>query len=110
MGYMDLSALNRLMDEGDAISGAYLVTDSNYRKKLFQTFVEMPRVSEIVVRNNEIRNFYDVMAKGMLFFTFIATLMACSIAFGVVYNSARISLSERSQGAFQPSRSGIYAG
>jgi putative ABC transport system permease protein len=37
------------------------------------------------------------MAKGMLFFTFVATLMACSIAFGVVYNSARISLSERSR-------------
>ena len=110
MGYMNLNALNRLMNEGDAISGAYLVTDSNYRNKLFQTFIKMPRVSETVVRDNEIRNFYDVMAKGMLFFTFIATMMACSIAFGVVYNSARISLSERSQGALQPPRAGIYAG
>ena len=97
MGYMDLSALNRLMNEGDAISGAYLVTDPNDREKLFGSFVDMPRVSEIVVRQNEISNMYDVMAKGMLFFTFIATIMACSIAFGVVYNSARISLSERSR-------------
>lgn len=97
MGYMDLSALNRLMNEGDAISGAYLVTDSRYRDKLFRSFVEMPRVSEIVIRKNEISNMYDVMAKAMLFFTFIASLMACSIAFGVVYNSARISLSERSR-------------
>jgi putative ABC transport system permease protein len=97
MGYMDLGALNRLMNEGDAISGAYLVTDSKYREKLFRSFVEMPRVSEIVIRKNEISNVYEVMAKGMLFFTFIATLMACSIAFGVVYNSARISLSERSR-------------
>ncbi|MCE5211296.1 MAG: ABC transporter permease [Deltaproteobacteria bacterium] len=97
MGYMDLKALNRLMNEGEAISGAYLVTDEKYREKLFRSFVEMPRVSEIVIRKNEIRNVYDVMAKGMLFFTFIATIMACSIAFGVVYNSARISLSERSR-------------
>ena len=97
MGYMNLNALNRLMNEGDAISGAYLVTDSNYRDKLFQTFIKMPRVSETVVRSNEINNFLEIMAKGMLFFTFIATLMACSIAFGVVYNSARISLSERSR-------------
>jgi len=96
-GYMNIHALNRLMNEGDAISGAYLVTDANYRDKLFQSFVKMPRVAEIVVRNNEIHNFYDVMAKGMLFFTFVATLMACSISFGVVYNSARISLSERSR-------------
>lgn len=97
MGYMDLSALNRLMNEGDTVSGAYLVTDSKYREKLFRSFVEMPRVSEIVIRKNEITNMYDVMAKAMLFFTFIASLMACSIAFGVVYNSARISLSERSR-------------
>lgn len=97
MGYMNLNALNRLMNEGDAISGAYLVTDENYREKLFRSFVEMPRVSEIIVRQNEIRNIYEIMAKAMLFFTFIATLMACSIAFGVVYNSARISLAERSR-------------
>jgi putative ABC transport system permease protein len=97
MGYMDLSALNRLMQEGDAISGAYLMTDSLYRKKLFRSFVEMPRVADVVIRQNEINNIYDVMARSMLFFTFIAMLMACSIAFGVVYNSARISLSERSR-------------
>ena len=97
MGYMDLTALNRLMREGDAISGAYLVTDPMYSEKLYQSFIRMPRVSGTVLRRNEVRNFHDVQAKGMLFFTFIATLMACSIAFGVVYNSARIALSERSR-------------
>ncbi len=96
-GYMDLKALNRLMKEGDAISGAYLFTDSNYREKLFRRFVNMPRVSGTVVRKDEIRNFNEVQAKAMLFFTFIATLMACFISFGVVYNSARIALSERSR-------------
>jgi putative ABC transport system permease protein len=97
MGYMNLDALNRLMNEGEAISGAYLVTDSNYQSRLFEKFIKMPQVSGTVVRNNEIRNFYDVQAKGMLFFTFIATILASSIAVGVVYNSARISLSERSR-------------
>jgi len=97
MGYMDVTALNRLMTEGDAISGAYLVTDPLYSGKLYRRFIDMPRVSGTVLRRNEIRNFHDVQAKGMLFFTFIATLMACSIAFGVVYNSARIALSERSR-------------
>jgi len=97
MGYMDLAALNRLMSEGDAVSGAYLVTDSRYREKLFQDFIKMPRVSGTVVRTDEIRNFHEVQAKGMLFFTFIATLMACFISFGVVYNNARIAFSERSR-------------
>ncbi len=97
MGYMDLKALNRLMREGDAVSGVYLTADAQYQDKLYRSFVNMPRVSGTIVRKNEIRNFYDVQAKGMLFFTFIATLMACSISIGVVYNNARIALSERSR-------------
>ena len=97
MGYMDVKALNRLMKEGDAISGIYLTADPQYQDKLYRSFVNMPRVSGTVVRKNEIRNFYEVQAKGMLFFTFIATLMACSICIGVVYNNARIALSERSR-------------
>ncbi|MBU1966381.1 MAG: FtsX-like permease family protein, partial [Proteobacteria bacterium] len=97
MGYMDITALNRLMREGDVISGAYLVTDPLHSGKLYRDLINMPRVSGTVLRRNEIRNFHDVQAKGMLFFTFIATLMACSISFGVVYNSARIALSERSR-------------
>ncbi len=97
MGYMDVTALNRLLREGDAISGAYLATDPLFNGKLFRSFIQMPRVSGTMLRRNEIRNFHDVQAKGMLFFTFIATVMACSIAFGVVYNSARIAFSERSR-------------
>jgi putative ABC transport system permease protein len=96
-GFMDIAALNRLMREGSAISGAYLVTDPLYREKLYQRFIEMPRVSGTVVRINDIHNFHEIQAKALLFFTYIATLMACFIAFGVVYNSARIALSERSR-------------
>ncbi|OPY89659.1 MAG: FtsX-like permease family protein [Syntrophaceae bacterium PtaU1.Bin231] len=96
-GYMDLEALNRLMREGHAISGAYIMTDAIHHENLYRQFVRMPRVSGATVRRNEIRNFYDIQAKGMLFFTFIATVMACTITFGVVYNSTRIALSERSR-------------
>lgn len=97
MGYMNVAALNRLLHEGDAISGAYIVIDPEERENLFRRFVAMPRVAGVVLRKNEIRNFHDVQARGMLFFTFVATLMACSIAFGVVYNNARIELAERSR-------------
>jgi putative ABC transport system permease protein len=97
MGYMDVTALNRMLNEGDAVSGVHLVTDSLYQKTLFHTFLQMPRVSGTVVRTDEIRNFHEVQARGMLFFTFIATLMACFISFGVVYNNARITFSERSR-------------
>jgi len=94
---MDLAALNRLMQEGRAVSGAYLSTDSLYQKEIYRKLVEMPRVAGTEVRKDEIRNFYDTQAESMLFFTFVATLLAGVIAFGVVYNSARINLAERSR-------------
>jgi putative ABC transport system permease protein len=96
-GYMDIDALNRIMKEGAAVSGAYLTVDSLYQKELYGKFIEMPRVAGAVVREEEIRNFYETQAEMLLFFTLIATILAGTIAFGVVYNNARISLSERSR-------------
>jgi putative ABC transport system permease protein len=97
MGYMDLFALNRLMREDQTASGAYLTVDSLDLPKIYQTLIEMPRVAGTLVREDEIRNFYETQAEALLFFTFVATILAGTIAFGVVYNSARIALSERSR-------------
>lgn len=95
MGYMELGALNRMMREGGAISGAAITVDERERAAVYRRLVVMPRVAGAVVRQDEIRNFYDTQAEAMLFFTFVATVLAGVIAFGVVYNSARISLAER---------------
>jgi len=95
MGYMDLAALNRLLGEGSAVSGAAITVDEERQQAVYRTLVEMPRVAGAAVRRDEIRNFYETQAEAMLFFTFIATVLAGIIAFGVVYNSARISLAER---------------
>jgi len=97
MGYMDVHALNGLMREGRVISGASVVVDPLYRKEIYKELMQMPRVAGAVVTRDEIRNFYDTQAQAMLIFTFIATIMAGAITFGVVYNSARIALSERSR-------------
>ncbi|MEW6377142.1 MAG: FtsX-like permease family protein, partial [Thermodesulfobacteriota bacterium] len=97
MGYMDMNALNALMREGDAVSGAYLMVDSFHQAEIYRKLIQMPRVAGAVVRKDEIKNFYETQAEAFLFFTFVATLLAGTIAFGVVYNSARITLSERSR-------------
>lgn len=93
--YMDLAALNRFMREGPAISGAYLAVDDRYRPGIYAQLKEMPRIAGTVVREQEIINFQRTMKETMLFFTFVATVFAVIIAFGVVYNSARIALTER---------------
>jgi len=97
MGYMDLAALNRLLREGHAVSGVRLTVDSREQHRTYRTLVEMPRVAGAAVREDEIRNFYETQAEFLLFFTFVATILAGTIAVGVVYNNARIALSERSR-------------
>lgn len=93
--YMNLPALNRFMREGPTLSGAYLSVDSNQLGTLYARLKGMPRVAGLAERVQEIRNFNRVMNETMLFFTYVATVFAIIIAFGVIYNSARIGLTER---------------
>ncbi|QAU34525.1 ABC transporter permease [Janthinobacterium sp. 17J80-10] len=94
-GYLDLAALNRFMQEGPTLSGAYLSVDRDHFDTLYARLKNMPRVATITERIQEIRNFHRVMQETMLFFTYIATVFSIIIAFGVIYNSARIALAER---------------
>jgi len=95
--YMDLDALNRLLGEGSVISGAFLSADREDRERVYDAIKGMPRIAGTVVREDAIRSFYETMGGTLLLFTFVITLLAGTIAFGVVYNSARIALSERSR-------------
>jgi putative ABC transport system permease protein len=97
MGFMDRSALNRMMGEGDAASGVFLTEDRKYRGVLYRSLNAMPRVQGTVVIRDEVKNFLETQAEPLLFFTFVAMVTACSMSFGVVYNSMRIALAERSR-------------
>lgn len=94
-GYMHLAALNHFMLEGPVLSGAYLSVDSAQLPALYARLKNMPRVAVVAERVQEIRNFNRVMQETMLFFTYVATVFSVIIAFGVIYNSARIALAER---------------
>jgi len=94
---MQRPALNRLLREGDAISGAYMAVDVNHRTQVYGELKGMPRIAGVVVQDAAIASFYDTLAEVILVYTFISTLLGASIAFGVVYNSMRITLSERNR-------------
>ncbi|ACL72562.1 conserved hypothetical protein [Thioalkalivibrio sulfidiphilus HL-EbGr7] len=95
--YMDLDALNRIMREGTAISGVWLAVDHEHRDEIVDVLKDVPRVAGVTDRLKAIQNFMDSMAEIVLTFAFFSTLLAGSIAFGVVYNSARIALTERAR-------------
>lgn len=93
--YMDRAAMNRLLQEGDAISGARLRIDPLQREVLFRAVKETPRVAALVEVDPIIRNFRETTARNILVFTGVLTVLAATIAVGVVYNNARIALAER---------------
>lgn len=95
--YMEFDSLDRLLGEGMAVSGALLALEPGARPAVIARLRESPRVAGIGDRLAAMESFYESLDQTVLVFTFISTLLAASIAFGVVYNSARIALSERSR-------------
>lgn len=95
--YMDRHALNRLMREGSTISGAYLAVDSAQLDRLYALLKQTPAIASVNLRQTTIKRFQETIADTRQVMNVIQVVFACIIAFGVVYNAARIALSERSR-------------
>jgi putative ABC transport system permease protein len=93
--YMDVSALHRLMREGDTISGAYLKVDSGTAPKLYSVLKHIPLISGVAVREAMLASFWKTFGESIWVSTAFLVGFASVIAFGIVYNGARIALSER---------------
>jgi putative ABC transport system permease protein len=95
--YMRLDSLNRFMREGSTVTGAYLSVDPAREAEVYARLQKMPAVASTAARRRVLQSFYDVMADQTLMFAYINTMLATFIAIGVIYNTARITLSERSR-------------
>jgi len=93
--YLQRDALNLLLSEGSAISGALLRVDPRHQREVYRELKDMPRIAGVVEQDSAVDAFYENVAQMILLYTFITTILGASIAFGVVYNSMRIALSER---------------
>jgi putative ABC transport system permease protein len=93
--YMDIHALNELMREGGTVSGAYLAVDALYLDRLYTLLKRTPAIAGVSVRERLIARFEETIAGSLGIFTTVLVIFACIIAFGVIYNAARIALSER---------------
>ncbi|HSI88026.1 MAG TPA: FtsX-like permease family protein [Pyrinomonadaceae bacterium] len=93
--YMEISALNRFMREGDTVSGAYLQVDKDREAGLYSRLKSMPGVAGVSLPDAAEASFNDTIARTIGTMSFLLVGFACVIAFGVVYNGARIALAER---------------
>jgi len=95
--YMDIDRLRRLMREGGALSGAYLQVDEAMVTDLQTRLKLIPAVAGVALTNSMRDSFREIMAENLNLQIIINVVFAGIIACGVVYNAARISLSERSR-------------
>jgi putative ABC transport system permease protein len=94
--YMPLDGVHRLMREGAVASGGLLLIDPAQEAVLSRSLKAMPAVAGAGFKRAVIQSFRDTMAANMNLSIAINLIFAGVIAFGVVYNAARVSLSERS--------------
>jgi putative ABC transport system permease protein len=95
--YMSMEAVNRLMREGPKINVLMLSTDSSRLSGIYREIKEMPGVASVTIKQASVESFKNTAGKNMMHMRTINLMFAIIIALGVVYNGARISLSERSR-------------
>ncbi len=93
--YMNLAAIRQLTQEGNSYSGAFLFVQEDRLPELYGQLKDIPKVAGVTIKEAAVRSFEDTIAENLLTMRTFNILFAVIIAFGVVYNSARISLSEQ---------------
>lgn len=95
--YMEIGELNRILGEGPALTGALLAVDARHEQALHDALKETPAVAGLGLRSEMLRNFEETAKKSFSVMSLFTYTFALIIALGVVYNNARIILSERSR-------------
>ena len=89
--------LHQLLGEAPCASGAHVLLDSKQLDELFAAVKRTPAIAGMAVKQATIRAFLDLVEENLLTMQFINAIFAGLIAFGVVYNLARIAQAERSR-------------
>jgi len=92
---MDITQMNRILGEGAVISGAYLQVDPAAEAGLQKLLVQAPGVATVSFLGPSEDRLRALMNENIGVSLTIFALFAAMIALGVVYNSVRISFTER---------------
>jgi putative ABC transport system permease protein len=93
--YMEAGALHRLLREQGSWSGAFLRVDAAAAPVLNAELKRMPAVAGASSRLAMLASFESTLARSFGIFTSVLVVFASVIACAMVYNAARIALSER---------------
>lgn len=92
---MEISALNRLMQEGAMVSGVDLQIDEAARDAFLAAAKATPKTEFVTLTALTVQRFRETLAENITVMIAVYVTLAAIIAVGVVYNFARIALSEQ---------------
>ncbi|RLS54933.1 MAG: ABC transporter permease [Planctomycetota bacterium] len=95
--YVSETTAHRMLREGSTLSGAFVTVDSQRVNQLYTQLKNLPQVAGVSIKVAMIQSFRETIAENLLRIRLFNVGFATIIAFGVVYNAARISLAERSR-------------
>jgi putative ABC transport system permease protein len=94
--FMDLEALDGLL-YGSRLTGVHIGFDTRLQNDLFTAIKSTPGIGSIALQRHALTRFRETIAQNINYSVTIYVVLAVIIAFGVVYNSARIQLSENAR-------------
>ena len=95
--YMEINSLRRLLRESETLSGGFITVDPSRLDALYRVLKATPVVAGVTLKGAALESFEETFAENINVMIFFNVLFAGIIAWGVVYNAARMSLSERSR-------------
>lgn len=95
--WMEVNTLAALLNRAPRVTGANLEIDTAEAPALYAAVKDIPAISGVTLMARIRQSFDDTIAQNAGMTTTINSVLAALIAIGVVYNSARIQLSERAR-------------
>lgn len=95
--YMSRDALDRLSGQGVQISGARIIVDENMLDELYREIKQTPAIASVALQGVSRDKFRATIEENIGISVTIYVSLALIITVGVIYNSARIQLSERAR-------------
>jgi putative ABC transport system permease protein len=95
--YMQADALDRLIADGPRVSGARISIDTDRLDDFNAIIRHTPAVNGIARQDLSRIRFRETVEHNITIMTTVYTALAVIVTFGVIYNSARIQLSERAR-------------
>lgn len=95
--FMDIERVNALLNEGPVVTGAAVMIDPNWNGPLYGEIKEIPSIIGMAMMSKMREIFADLMDQNIMQMMAVYIIFASVIAFGVIYNTARIAFSERSR-------------